>query len=423
MEASTRRSIDGGARGRLAAADPRPEDGAGAVAFLGAFCFFLSAVEYMVPKPLPFMRLGIANLPILIGAGFLSLPQLLALALVKAIGMSLISGTLFSYVALFSLSGTAAAALAMWAAMKAPRGLVSRVGASVLGAVASNAAQLTLAYFIVFHEAARLVAPPFMAAGLVTGLLLGVFAELFAERSEWLSLVAGTAPRGKPSAASGAPAGAGAPGIGSRAEARPAEALDPRGARARSARRAERRAKRRARWEAAVPPGRSAVIGILSSLAFLFPIPLPARAALFALFVAAAWLAGKRISWTATLLTSAGIVAANLLVPVGKVIASLGPLKVTEAALLDGIDKALVFEGLLYASKAFVRRGLRLRGRLGRVLASAFESYDMIVEYKGRLRPSTLIEDADALALEIWEAGPAGAAGRARSLSREGRPH
>jgi uncharacterized membrane protein len=414
MEASTRRSIDGEAPGRRGAADSPPEDGAGMVAFLGAFCFFLSAVEYMVPKPLPFMRLGIANLPILIGAGFLSLPSLLALALVKAIGMSLISGTLFSYVALFSLSGTVAAALAMRAAMKAPRGLVSRVGASVLGAVASNAAQLTLAYFIVFHEAARLVAPPFMAAGLVTGLALGVFAELFAERSAWLALVTGIAPYGKAPAAAIAPDGAETPGPGPRAEERPAEALDPRAA---------RRAERRSRWEAAVPPGPSAIVGILSSLAFLFPIPLPAKAALFALFVAAAWLAGKRISWTATLLTSAGIVAANLLVPVGKVIASIGPLKVTEAALLDGIDKALVFEGLLYASKAFVRRGLRLRGRLGRVLASAFESYDMIVEYKGRMRPSTLIGDADALALEIWGEGPAGVEGRARSLSREGRPH
>jgi hypothetical protein len=161
---------------------------------------------------------------------------------------------------------------------------------------------------------------------------------------------------------------------------------------------------RRRRWEAAVPAGPSAIVGLASSLIFLFPIALPIRAALFALFVAAAWLAGKRISPVATAMTFAGIVAANLLVPVGKVIASLGPLKVTETALLDGTDKALVFEGLLFASKAFIRRGLRLPGRLGAVLASAFESYDRIVEYEGGLRPATLIEDADRLALEVWAA-------------------
>jgi len=33
-------------------------------ALLAAFCFFLSTIEYMLPKPMPFMRLGIANLPI-----------------------------------------------------------------------------------------------------------------------------------------------------------------------------------------------------------------------------------------------------------------------------------------------------------------------------------------------------------------------
>ena len=163
---------------------------------------------------------------------------------------------------------------------------------------------------------------------------------------------------------------------------------------------------RREKWEAAIPPGTSAIVGAAASLAFLLPVPLAVRAALFALFAAAAWLAGKRVSWIAALLTSAGIVAANLLVPVGKVVASLGPLKVTEAALLDGIDKALVFEGLIFASKAFIRPGLRLRGRLGSTLASAFETFDLIVEHRGRLRPSTLIEDADELALRAWRNRP-----------------
>jgi hypothetical protein len=31
----------------------------------------------------------------------------------------------------------------------------------------------------------RLIAPPFLATGLVTGALLGIFAELFASKSKW----------------------------------------------------------------------------------------------------------------------------------------------------------------------------------------------------------------------------------------------
>lgn len=154
-------------------------------ALLGAFCFFLSALEYMVPKPLPFMRLGIANLPILLAADILPLPWYLALAVVKVLGMSLISGSLFSYIAIFSLAGTLTAALVMWLARKVLGRLVSAVGVSILGAVASNAVQMGIASVLVFGDAVRLIAPPFLAAGLITGALLGVFAELFVAKSAW----------------------------------------------------------------------------------------------------------------------------------------------------------------------------------------------------------------------------------------------
>ena len=42
------------------------------VALLAAFALFLSTVEYMIPKPIPFMRIGLANLPLIIGLGVLT---------------------------------------------------------------------------------------------------------------------------------------------------------------------------------------------------------------------------------------------------------------------------------------------------------------------------------------------------------------
>ena len=174
MKASTPPSID-----------PQARTYADVTALLGAFCFFLSALEYMVPKPLPFMRLGIANLPILLAADLLPLPWYLALALVKVFGMSIISGSLFSYIALFSLAGTLTAALAMWFARKAMGRWVSAVGVSIVGAVASNAIQMGIASLVVFGDAVRLLAPAFLVSGLVTGGLLGIFAEMFAAKSEW----------------------------------------------------------------------------------------------------------------------------------------------------------------------------------------------------------------------------------------------
>jgi hypothetical protein len=164
------------------------------------------------------------------------------------------------------------------------------------------------------------------------------------------------------------------------------------------------RARRRELWLSAFSPGALALSGAAISAAYLFQRSLEVRAIMFLSSLIAAWLSGKKVSPIATIVVSAGIVAANLLVPVGKVLAVLGPLKVTQTALLDGIGKALVFEGLVYISKATILPGLKLPGRLGAVVASAFVYYDRIVEHAGEVRPATLIEDADALMLKVWDA-------------------
>lgn len=176
-------------------------------------------------------------------------------------------------------------------------------------------------------------------------------------------------------------------------------------AKERKARGAENRARRRERWEALYSPWSLAAAGAAISAAYLFQPSLAVRAAMFLCFLLAALLSGKKVSLVATVVVSVGIVAANLLVPVGRVIAVLGPLKITETALLDGIGKALVFEGLVYISKASILPGLRMPGRFGSLVASAFVYYDRIVEYKGSIRPATLIADADRLMLEVWDQG------------------
>lgn len=159
-------------------------------AFLAALAFFLSTVEYMLPRPVPFMRIGLANLPILIAVDLLPFGAYMALALVKVVGMSVLTGSLFSYVALFSLAGTLASALVMRGlrAVASPKTL-SYVGLCVAGAVASNMVQVALARVFVFGPSARFMAPAFMAIGLVSGLVLGSFAEAFASSSTWLEKV------------------------------------------------------------------------------------------------------------------------------------------------------------------------------------------------------------------------------------------
>ncbi|PKL24025.1 MAG: heptaprenyl diphosphate synthase [Spirochaetae bacterium HGW-Spirochaetae-3] len=171
-----------------------PDGGRRIAAFLAALAFFLSTVEYMLPRPVPFMRLGLANLPILIAVDLLPFGAYMALALVKVVGMSVLTGSLFTYVALFSLAGTLASALTMRGlrVVAGPKAL-SYVGLCVAGAVVSNMAQVALARVFVFGPSAKFMAPMFLGLGLVSGLTLGAFTQVFASRSSWLAKVRSSA--------------------------------------------------------------------------------------------------------------------------------------------------------------------------------------------------------------------------------------
>lgn len=157
------------------------------VAFLSSLCLFLSAVEYAIPKPLPFLRLGIANLPVILSLEILSFPEIFVLVALKVLCQSLISGTLFSYVVLFSITGSFSSALIMvllHRCLKKKR-IISPLGISVAGAMANTASQILCSRFILFGKHTSYIAPILMASGLITGILLGIIAMFFYNKSEW----------------------------------------------------------------------------------------------------------------------------------------------------------------------------------------------------------------------------------------------
>jgi heptaprenyl diphosphate synthase len=155
-------------------------------ALLGGFCLFLATLEYLIPKPLPFMRIGLANMPLILALDILGLKSFAVLGLIKIFGQAIITGTLFSYVFLFSLAGTCTSAGAMYLLRRllGPK-RISFIGISVIGAFLSNGSQLLLARFFVFGEGVKFLIPPFFALGIVTGISLGLFCEAFTAQSYW----------------------------------------------------------------------------------------------------------------------------------------------------------------------------------------------------------------------------------------------
>jgi heptaprenyl diphosphate synthase len=156
------------------------------LALLGACCLFLSAVEYMIPKPLPFMRIGLANLPLMLALDIFPFKSFLVLVCIKIFGQALITGTLFSYVFLFSLSGTFFSALLMYALRRIfGNERITFVGIGTAGAFVSGLTQAALGWFFIFRENVRYIVPLFLGTGLITGIALGVFCEIFVRGSKW----------------------------------------------------------------------------------------------------------------------------------------------------------------------------------------------------------------------------------------------
>ena len=161
------------------------------IAFFGAMSLFLATLEYLFPKPVPFFRLGLANIPILIALRLFRARSVLILAFLKVAGQGLINGTLASYVFLFSLAGTMASVGMMLAITRLCGRRISLIGISIMGALASNVMQIWLSLSFIFGPNARVIAPFLLLFGVAGGLIVGLFAELFYRRSTWLARIAG----------------------------------------------------------------------------------------------------------------------------------------------------------------------------------------------------------------------------------------
>ena len=160
------------------------------VPLAAAVCLFLASIEYLIPRPLPFLRLGLSNLPLLVTLDLLPPAPFLLLLGLKAAGQGLVQGTLFSVTFLFSAAGTLASGAVMYAARRLAGRRLSLIGISILGAMASNLIQLVMASRLVFGPYAWVIAPPFLAVGLAASTVLGALAQRYVRKSAWLAGVA-----------------------------------------------------------------------------------------------------------------------------------------------------------------------------------------------------------------------------------------
>ncbi|MDF2821147.1 MAG: putative rane protein [Clostridiales bacterium] len=145
-----------------------------------ALAFIFSYVESLVPIPLPIpgMKLGLANIVVLIALYVLGSKQAFGLSVLRIVLVGLTFGSLFSMI--YSLAGGILSCIAMILCKKTK--LFSIVGVSIVGGVTHNIGQIIAAILIVENRGIAYYLPVLLVTGAVTGLLIGMLGAEITKR-------------------------------------------------------------------------------------------------------------------------------------------------------------------------------------------------------------------------------------------------
>lgn len=147
-------------------------------AYMGIFlatALILSYVESLIPFyfGIPGAKLGLANLAVLLALYRYGWKEALLLNIMRVLLAGFLFGSLFTI--LYSLAG-AAASFAVMCILKR-LGSFSVVGISMAGGVSHNLGQILVAYLVTQTPGVAFYLPILLAAGLITGLLIGMAAK------------------------------------------------------------------------------------------------------------------------------------------------------------------------------------------------------------------------------------------------------
>lgn len=145
-----------------------------------AFSLILSYAESLIPLPVPApgVKLGLSNLPVLLGIFLLGPADAFLIAFLKAMLSSFLFGN--AAMLIYSLAGALLSCAAMVLAFRTKKLRILTV--SALGGVFHNLGQLLAAILFMQSGGLFYYLPVLITAGIITGLLLGILGELLYPR-------------------------------------------------------------------------------------------------------------------------------------------------------------------------------------------------------------------------------------------------
>ena len=146
-----------------------------------ALAFTFSYLESLIPFHfgIPGVKLGLANLVVVVALYVMKPQQAFAISLIRIFLASITFGNVYTLA--YSLCGGLLSFAVMLAFRKSK---LSIIGVSMLGGICHNIGQIIMAAIVM--QTARIVyyLPVLLAAGLATGLLLGIVSKIVVNRFE-----------------------------------------------------------------------------------------------------------------------------------------------------------------------------------------------------------------------------------------------
>ncbi len=330
------------------------------VIFFAVLCFLMSALETAIPKPLPFFRIGLANLPLVLALPVMGRREYFFLALLKVLSQGLVSGTIFSYVFIFSVSGTFASSFVMYFLHSVcSRKIISFVGISLMGALFNNGAQIILAWFLLFGSGIKYAIPFMLLVTLVCSAALGIFACVFEKKSLWYKEILESTDYGKINYSI--------------------------------------TQKNNSVWQyviAAVFVCGFVFICFTDSLIFVY--------SLGAVFLFASLLLRKKIRILPSFILIFTMTLISLFSPYGKVLWNFGKFSVTQGALFSGLMKSGRLCAMVFASQCMCSVRINFPGAAGRYAAGMSHYLPLLLEKKEIITRENFFSMIDSTLVDAW---------------------
>ncbi|HDQ46065.1 MAG TPA: Gx transporter family protein [bacterium] len=153
------------------------------IAVMTALAAILFSVESLIPTPVPWLRLGLANVVSLLALYWWGLREALLIAVLRVLIAGLFTGRLMQPVFVMSMGGSLSAVLGMWLMIRFAKHHFSLIGVSIWGALCKNTAQLAIVswlYISRFHLIFLL--PGILFVSLASGLIIGALGYVLDRR-------------------------------------------------------------------------------------------------------------------------------------------------------------------------------------------------------------------------------------------------